>query len=453
MLFGLMEAPGADSAPRLPKTSTVSSFSWDPNAAANLPKIAEKEPNDRQAEAQKITLPCVIDGRFFPAADVDTYEFTAKKGETWWVEVGSERLGLATDPFVLVQRVTMENGREKLVDVAEINDIAAPMKPSTNGYSYDGPPYDAGSADPLGKIEIKEDGTYRLQIRDLFGGTRNDFSNVYRLIVRKEQPDFALAAWALHMTLRNGDRNALSKPIALRGGITVAYEVVAVRKDGFAGEIELSMEGLPKGVTATGLKIPAGKNKGMVLITAAEDAPRGFSVARLLGRAQINGATVTRQGRMASMMWPVRDASQEIPKPRLMADIPVSVGGSEQAPLTISAAEKKVWEAAAGEKLTIPLKATWRSEFTGTSIKLKAYGEGFETLKEFDLPVKAKTGEAVLDLATLKTPPGTYSLAFYGSGVARYQSAAAAEKAAPKDTVDIVVSEPINVVIKPAAQK
>ncbi len=47
------------------------------------------------------------------------------------------------------------------------------MKLSTNGYSYDGPPYDAGSADPLGKLEIKEDGIYRLQMRDLFGGTRD----------------------------------------------------------------------------------------------------------------------------------------------------------------------------------------------------------------------------------------------------------------------------------------
>jgi len=31
---------------------------------------------------------------------------------------------------------------------------------------------------------------------------------------------------------------------------------VAFRRDGFDGEIELAMEGLPKGVTAQGLKIP-----------------------------------------------------------------------------------------------------------------------------------------------------------------------------------------------------
>ena len=41
--------------------------------------------------------------------------------------------------------------------------------------------------------------------------------------------------------------------------------------------------------------------------------------------------------------------------------------------MTIAVAENKVWEAKAGETLKIPLKVTWRNEFTGTSIKLKAY--------------------------------------------------------------------------------
>ncbi|MEJ7637050.1 MAG: hypothetical protein WKF75_03420, partial [Singulisphaera sp.] len=197
-------------------------------------------------------------------------------------------------PFVVVQKVTKEGDREKLDDVAEFNDIASPIKPSSNGYSYDGPPYDAGSADSLGKLEIKEDGVYRLHVRDLFGGTRSEPRHVYRLVIRKAAPDFALAAWALHMNLRNGDRNALSKPITLRSGTTMALEVVAVRKDGFDGEIDLAMTDLPAGVTAAGLKIPAGKTVGTILISAAEDAQRSQGVAKIVGRAEIGGTTVTR---------------------------------------------------------------------------------------------------------------------------------------------------------------
>lgn len=218
--LALIADPGSGPAPRQPSTSRVSSFSWVEGPPAG-PRIEEDESAD-QAGAQKIALPCEIEGRFFPAADVDSFEFDAKQGEVWWVEVASERLGLPTDPFVVVQKVTKDGDRETLVDVAEFNDIASPIKPSSNGYSYDGPPYDAGSADSLGKLEIQEDGVYRLQIRDLFGGTRSEPRHVYRLAIRKAAPDFALAAWALHMNLRNGDRNALSKPITLRPGTTMA---------------------------------------------------------------------------------------------------------------------------------------------------------------------------------------------------------------------------------------
>jgi hypothetical protein len=45
----------------------------------------------------------------------------------------------------------------------------------------------------------------------------------------------------------------------------------------------------------------------------------------------------------------------------------------------------------------------------------------FGAVKEIDLPIKAATSEAVLDLAALKTPPGDYTLAFSGIGVTKYR--------------------------------
>jgi hypothetical protein len=394
-----------------PQTQTVSAMSWPPEGLAAVAPAKESEPQN------KITLPCDIAGAFFPAADVDTYEFTAKKGETWWVEVASERLGLNTDPFVLVQQV--KDG--KFTDVAELYDIAPPMKVTSNGYSYDGPPYDAGSPDVLGKFEVKEDCTYRLQVRDLFGGTRSDPHNVYRLLVRQAAPDFSLAAWAVHMTLRNGDRASLSKPMSLRQGDSRAFEVAVQRRDGFDGEIEISMEGLPQGVSAAGLKIGKGKTYGHLILTADEKAPRGFSLAKITGKAVIGGKEVVRPVRLASMEWPVKDAKGEIPAPRLMADIPVSVTDSEQAPLSITLAENKVFEAKAGETLKIPLKLAWRNEFNGTSIKVKAYGEGFSAIKEFDIPLKAATHELLLNLAELKIAPGDYTFALQSLGICKYR--------------------------------
>ncbi len=405
---------------RLPATRNVSAFSWPPPGLAEVAAADEVEPNNAHPQAQQITLPCDIAGSFFPAADVDTFEFTATKGDVWWVEVASARFGLATDPSIVVQHVTGRGADETVVDLLELSDIPSPVKISSNGYSYDGPPYNAGSSDIIGKIEIKADGRHRLQLSDLFGGTRNDPRNIYRLMIRRAAPDFAIVGWALHMGIRNGDRNALSKPMALRGGSTMAIEVVAVRRDGFDGEIELLLENLPDGVTASGLTIPQGQQRGIVLLTADQQAPRGLTIAKFSGRANINGDVVTRPGQMASMKWPVPDATREIPDPRLLVDLPVSVGGAEFAPITITPAEQKVWEVAAGQSLIIPLTHVRRYEFSGKKLSLKTFGAGFEKNAAFDVPLDADTAEAVLDLAKLKTPPGDYTIAFYGSAVAKY---------------------------------
>jgi nucleotide-binding universal stress UspA family protein len=508
--------------PQFASTRSVNGFSWPPVGLGLNAATAEEEPNGSLSEAREITLPCDLAGSFFPAADVDTFKFNATKGDVWWIEVASERLGRPTDPSIIVQHVSGEGDNATITDVAEFSDIPSPMKPSSNGYAYDGPPYDGGSSDIIGKLEIKNDGLHLLQISDLFGGTRNDNRNIYRLIIRKAAPDFALVAWGLHMELRNGDRNALSKPIALRGGATMALEVIAARRDGFDGEIEMSIEGMPDGVSAQGLKIPAGQSRGIMLITAHPEAPNGVKEVSFVGKSILNGEAVTRPVQMAAMAWPVPDAWNEIPMPRLVAGMPISVTNAELAPMSIAAAEKKVWEARVGEKLTIPLSIAHRGEFSGSTLQLKAAGFGFEAMPRFDVPITADKADAVLDLGSLKVVPGDYLIAFYGPAVAKYQynldavtkakaeheqalkdaaavaeelktrtseaesatpvqkttaeqnlAAATAKKqtadavvvaadnklkaatatAAPQDTVDIVISEPIAIRVNPAEPK
>jgi hypothetical protein len=506
---------------RQPGTQRVNSFSWPPEGLPAMATSAEVEPNDDVAAVQKITLPCDLAGSFFPAADVDLFQFEAKAGEEWWVEAASERFGLPTDPAVLIQQVTRAGDVETVTDLVEFSDVPSPVKVSSNGYAYDGPFYDVGTADPLGKLTIKADGTYRLRLADLFGGTREEARNIYRLIVRKAQPDFALVAWPLHMELRNGDRNALSKPISLRGGATVALEVIAFRRDGFDGEINLALEGLPEGMTAAGVKIPAGQSRGMVLVSAAENAPRSFGTATFVGRATIGDAAVTRSCRLASVAWPIPDSWGEIPYTRLTADVPVSVGGIDRAPFTLTPKTPLI-EAVAGQTIKVPFVHARRTDFSGATMNLRPIGPGFERVAPFDVTLTADGSEATVDLAALKTAPGDYLLAFYGSAVAKYrhqpelvtaaeeeqklaqvdlekltaevaqadaavQSAAPADKAAamqaaadlatkrkaaeatlaavanrlkqataaaqPRDIVDIIVSEPVQIRVKPVESK
>ena len=95
------------------------------------------------------------------------------------------------------------------------------------------------------------------------------------------------------------------------------------------------------------------------------------------------------------MQWPVPNAASEIPSPRLLADVPESVCGSEQAPITIAAANADMIEVTAGEKITIPLVHTRRSEFSGPSINLKTWATaGLGNVPAFDVPLTADNSEA-----------------------------------------------------------
>lgn len=408
-----------------PATRNVSAFSWPPFGQQSDQTISEVEPNNGGTLVQSIALPCDISGSFFPAADVDVFEFDAKKGETWWVEVASERLGRPTDPSVVVQQIskkseTGKDGNEQATDIAVLTDILSPVKVSSNGYSYDGPPYNAGSSDVLGSFTAKADGRHRILVSDLFGGTRNDRRNVYRLIVRKAKPDFAVVGWSLHMNLRNGDRNALSKPLALRRGAAMIIEVVAVRRDGFNGVIDLKLENLPPGVSAAGVQIPPGATRGYMVVNADAKAPSGFRLARFYATGEIEGKKVERTCHWASMRWPVPNAWSEIPNPRLIGDLPVSVSESEYAPLSLVANEDKVWEVNEGGKLVIPVVHNKRLEFSGANITLKTLGHGFNRNASFDASLSAQTTDVTLDLAKIKAKPGEYNIAFYGSAVAKY---------------------------------
>ena len=89
------------------------------------PVVREQEPNNTPQQAQKISLPCEVVGLFNPRGVQDWFQFDAHKGDAWTIEVYSQRLGLSTDPYLLVQRVSHPEGKpETMVDVAESDDPA-----------------------------------------------------------------------------------------------------------------------------------------------------------------------------------------------------------------------------------------------------------------------------------------------------------------------------------------
>lgn len=425
-------------------TRQVGQYSWPPNQYDAALCYPEAEPNHLET-AQKIELPCQIRGSFYPAADVDCFEFQATKGQQWWIEVASHRLGVSTGPAALIQRAVQSEIGTAWQDVIELKDITSPIKVSTNFYAYDGPPYNGGSNDLIGMIEIPEDGLYRLQLNDLFGGTRDDPSSVYQMVIRPATFDFALTGWAKHIELRNGDRNALSKPLAMRPGATIAMEIGAFRRDGFNEPIRLEVNGLPAGVTAATIDIPAGQTSGSILITADAQAPKGLSFISILGTADISGQPVTRTCQVASMAWPIRDHWQEFPRPRLAQVVPLSVTATEPATISIQPNSDSTgqwhYKAVVDSQVAVPVQIERRCDFSGTILALSTLGNGFQGNPRFEIPLQENQADVRLDLAKLKIAPGTYTIAFFGAAVAKYRdyptAAVRAEAAKQEATVRI----------------
>ena len=390
--------------------------------------VAETEPNNTPAQMQKLSLPCEVAGQFYPAADNDCFVFDAKKGDNYWVEVISNRAGVATSPFVLIQRDAADSK-----DVKDIKEI----------YATDSDPggkrFVALSFDPAARFEVKEDGTYRLQVRDLFGGARSNPASTYRLSIRKESPNFRLAILAEPPPVKKDENAVAPRGMLIRASETIAFKVLAYRTDSFTGPIELSAENLPEGVKCIPSKIESGKNDGLLLLSADEKAATAVAAIHVIGTAKAGDTALRHQARGGTTVWTTANITNEPATSRLTSDFVLAVNGAEPAPITIQPAEDKVWEVPAGGKLDIPLNITRRGEFT-EALKLKAAGTAaIEALKEIDVDAKTKTAKLSIDLKTVKIPAGTYTI---------YLSAQTKGKHAKKDVTMTLYSAPIRIVIQ-----
>jgi hypothetical protein len=402
---------------------------------ATAPVVLEVEPNSQPAQAQKISPPCEVAGQFHPGGEQDWFTFEAKKGDVFWIEAFSHRLGLNTDPFILVERVTKnEKGEEQTGDVQELND---------NDTNLGDREFNTGTRDPAARFEAKEGGTYRVMIRDLFQRAERSPRFLYRLSVRRETPDFRLAAMVVVPRLKADAKNIDIGVPLLRRGETIPIRVMAFRRDGFNGDIQLSIENPPPGLIFEGDKIEAGKSFTFILLTASEDAPPFAGALRLVGKAKVGDKELVREARGGTMVFPVGNTDNERPESRVAREFALAITDKESAPISI-AAEKKTWEAPTNGKLQVPLAITRRAEFNA-NLKLKPLGPGVaEALKEFDADGKATNATLTLDLAALKLAAGDYAFAVQTQTTGKYRNnpeaaafAEAAAKEADKAAADV----------------
>ena len=393
---------------------------------AVAPVVLEQEPNSSTDTAQAIEVPCELAGQFQQTDDVDYYTFTATKGSVYWIELDSERFGLPTDPILIVERVVVDDkGNSSAKETKEIDD---------DGTNIGSAHFNSTSRDPLFRLQAPEDGTYRVVVRDLYQTSQGSPRLVYRISIRPETPDFRLVALPEYPANGRAAPNTWT-PFLRRGG-TVRLDCMLFRRDGFGGEVNVTAQGLPPGVTCAGSVIGPGQSATRLILVAAEDAEPWSGEIKISGTARIGDVDKVREARGATVVWGGVPAVV-----RATAQVVLSVGAI--APLGMTAQLDRV-ELVQSSQLNIPLQIARREGFTG---KFTVTGEQLPAkVANESVNVAENQTEATVHLfVEADAPPGTFTL--FVQGAAKVPSPRKNKDGKPQ-MVDVVeASTPVTVTI------
>ena len=368
---------------------------------ATAPLVIEGEANDAPEEAQQVSVPCEYVGQFYPRSDQDWIQFEAKQGEEFWIDVLSHRLGLPTDPIIYIEQVTKNEAGEVNVSQVATNDDFDPPQNSNTPQMFS-----MNNRDPRQNFTAKADATYRIGIRDLYSESRGDPRMVYRLIVRKAQPDFQVLVFNSGISPANNRYQAAGA--ALRRGETAGLTVKVVRSDGFDGDIEVQAEGLPAGVTCGGALLGGKSDSAQLLFTADANAAAFAGSVKIFGTAKIDGKDVRREARTGALIWGSNNINTETPVARMTRDIGLSVIDKETAPATVSFGDGKIIETSIGGKIEVPVKVVRHGDFKGP-LKLKATDIPPQTQAK-EANIAAADGKMEISFANTRVEPGSYTI-------------------------------------------
>ena len=181
-------------------------------------------PSSAALDAQDVTLPRIINGRISHPGDTGVFRFQGKAGEEVAAEVCARRLGSPLDSLL------------------RLADAAGRVLAWNDDCEDKGEGLLTEQTDSYLRVKLPADGPYYVYLTDAqnAGGE----AHAYRLRLSEPQPDFALRLTPSGINVGAGRRAVVT--------------VHALRKDGFDGEIAVSLKDAPDGFALTGARIRAG---------------------------------------------------------------------------------------------------------------------------------------------------------------------------------------------------
>lgn len=265
--------------------------------------VPEIEPNDDVPQAQLVTAPVEIGGKFGELEDTDTFRFAAKAGEVYFIEAIAERLGTNTDPFLVVNQITKAaDGTETVKRLTAQDDVATNLLANV---------FETKTDDPVFRLQVPADGLYEVVLRDRYWESRGHALLRYSLAIRRETPDFRVIA------VPSAPTAGQTWPTGLRRGDQFPISLLAFRQDGFNGPIEVSAVNLPEGLSCPPVVIGPGESTSTLMVTSSLTAPVGLHEIELnsiatLEDQQLVQTVAAEQLAVANAAKPIADLQQKL---------------------------------------------------------------------------------------------------------------------------------------------
>ena len=382
----------------------------------------------RSAEApQMVTPPCEIAGRIEKKRDRDWYAFTAKKGEHYNIEILSDRLGAPTYMYFVLHNAAT---KAVIFETPDNPDIL-----SNKFYSR--------SEDPaVYRFTVPADGNYELLVSSRYADTLAGPQHYYCVRITPDQPDFQLVAMPM--------ANTRPDSATLYQSGNQSFTVFALRKDGFTGDIHLTVEGLPPGVTCQPQVLGGNLRQTTLVVSATDGAAAWTGPIKVKGTATVRAQKVVREARSGGVVWPLAQPQQPTPTiSRLDRELLLAV--RDKAPFSLTATVDKA-SLVTGDKATVAVKLTRISPDVKNPVTVQAtvaeLPAGFTINNNQPLQIAATATDGNLPVAiAANVPPGTYTVVLKATTQYPYNKD---PKAPQKQPVNVVLpSTPVTITVLP----
>lgn len=393
---------------------------------ARAPLVLDNGNNDTPETAQAVPVPCEIAGHVEKPRDRDWYSFTAKKGQAFLIDILSDRQGAPAYPYFILRS---DKGYLKESD------------DNQDGMSLK---FYVRNEDPqVFPFVAPEDGKYQLLVSSRVADTVAGPRHFYRVRITPPQPDFHLVA------LATGEYRPAGTTV-LAGG-QQAFTVFALRQDGFAGDINLRVEGLPPGVTATPQTIGGNVRTASLVLSAANGPATWTGPIKIIGTAAIGGKEVVREAQAASIVWPL---PQGVAIPTISrVDRNVMLAVRPGAPYSLAASFDKP-ALVQGEKGTLNVKLTRHSPDFKTPLTVLPIpaelppGLSINNNQPITIAPNATEGTLPINVPP-NLPPGTYNIVLRTETQMPYSKDPMAKQ--KPNTLVVLPSTPVTLAVLPKA--